>query len=600
MRYLFFVWALVYAFAGSVFAQNETATGRPQLPLRQDKSPPLERIQPRALEMPGAPQDLDKEEREKENFKLPLPERKEPKRGDVGKVINRMRAVRAVAAPVSLKVHPVLIADGIRQGKNYKPSTGVFPPDANGSAGDDYYVQWVNQAIAIFDKNTGQMATNPFGKKEPFNGNLIWTGFGGACEHDNDGDPIVLYDKNAKRWLMSQFAIRGDDQYKFAQCIAISDGPDPIKSSYFRYEYGFSQFNDYPKFGIWPDAYYATFNMFASAEGGFTGAKVCAFERAKMLAGDPNAKWDCLDPVDEQQEPVGGLLPADLDGSQLPPTKSPEYVLGFGSNELRLWQLKVDWTKEKPLSLANPGPALLPVDAFVPACSNDACIPQNGTSRTIEPLADRLMYRLAYRNFGDHESLVLLHTITAGDASGIRWYELRRDANRGSTALVPEFKVWQQQTFAPDKLFRWLGSIAMDRDGNILLIYNASSKNSHPSLHYTGRKSSDPAGVMAPPAVLAEGKRSVDADRWGDYASVSLDPKDDCTFWVTGQYLSPDNPPGEAIAVADNSRPEARGDTSTLPRPVRPIGGLIAEKVVSGYYWDTMIASLRFDTCLPH
>ena len=598
MQKIFFAFSLICTCSFTAFAEAQTASSQPQLPLKQDKSIPLEQIKPHEPLRPLAPPGGDKEEREKQNFKLPLPEQKQPKSGQAGRTIMRLRSVNRIIPP-PLKVKVLLAADGIRQGKNYKPAEGVFPPDANGSVGDDHYVQWVNQAIAVFDKKTGQMVKNPLGKNEPFSGNLIWTGFGGACEKDNDGDPIVLYDKNARRWLMSQFAIRDDGQHKFAQCIAISDGPDPIKSSYFRYEYGFEHLNDYPKFGIWGDAYYATFNMFSSMEGGFTGAKVCAFERAKMLVGDPSAKWDCIDPLDEEQKPVAGLLPADLDGSRLPAPGSPEYIVGFGSNELRLWKLNTDWSKPKPLSWASQAPTLLTVDNFSPACGDEDCILQKGTATTLGPLADRLMYRLAYRNFGDHESLVLTHTVTAGRTTGLRWYELRRNLVTQGSLPPAEFTVLQQQTFAEDHLFGWLGSVAMDRAGNIVLVYNASSDSSHPSLHFTGRTPTDPLGVMATQGVLVEGKRSVDADRWGDYASVSLDPKDDCTFWVTGQYLSGDNPPEDTIAVADNSnqRP-GRNGTSTRPEPVRPAMGLKAEKVVSGYSWDTTIASLKFDTCV--
>jgi hypothetical protein len=268
--------------------------------------------------------------------------------------------------------------------------------------------------------------------------------------------------------------------------------------------------------------------------------------------------------------------------------------MGFGSVELRLWRYTVDWSKPRPLISAKSNPTRLAVAEFEPACQNEECIPQKDTNQRLGTLSDRLMYRLAYRKFADHESIVLTHTVAASGGSGIRWYELRRDlALRGPEE---EYKVWQQQTFAPDNLYRWLGSIAMDKEGNILLVYNSSSATSHPSIRYTGRLASDPPNLMSNEGILVEGKRSVGADRWGDYASVSLDPVDDCTFWVTGQFLSGDNPPGNQLVAA---RREAQTGTTSpaRPRSDKPVVGLMAPNVVTGYHWDTAIASLRFPSC---
>jgi hypothetical protein len=363
----------------------------------------------------------------------------------------------------------------------------------------------------------------------------LWAGFGGACELANGGDPIVLYDKRADRWLVSQLGMPQGGPY--SECIAISTSPDAT-SSYYRYEFQFmtetgdsapSWFNDYPKFGVWPDAYYATFNMFKNPDGGsFIGARLCAFDRAEMLVGH-KASMQCA----QLPNTIGGVLPADADGSVHPPDQSPGYFLSFGDDLLRLWQMRVDWNSDTNSTLT--GPRLIDVDSFDYFCPGETskipkpCVVQPNTSQRLDSLSDRVMYRLAYRNFGDHESLVVNHTVKAGNHSGIRWYEIRNPKSETPS-------IYQSGTVNLDKSFRWMGSIAMDKAGNILLGYTVSDTKTFPSVKFVGRDSTDPLGAMSLEAEFQKGSGSQPIDRWGDYSSMSIDPVDDCTFWFTSQY----------------------------------------------------------------
>jgi hypothetical protein len=400
------------------------------------------------------------------------------------------------------------------------PNYGVnaAPPDTNGAAGATQYVQWVNEAFAVYDKATGNLVYGPA------NGNTLWAGFGGPCQTSNDGDPIVQYDKAANRWVMTQFAV---STTPYRQCVAVSTTSDAT-GSYARYEYTYGTgFNDYPKLGVWPDGYYITYNMFSNGQF-FSGSRVCAFDRTKMLAGQP-ATQQCV----QLSTAYGGLLPSDLDGSTAPPAGSPNYMVNFGTNSLNVWKFHVDWTT--PANSTLTGPTNLPVASFATACGGGACVPQPGTSQKLDSLADRLMYRLAYRNFGSYAAMVVNHSVSVGSrktsASGIRWYELRVTNNAVS--------VFQQGTFSPDTNHRWMGSMAMDKVGNIGLGYSKSSSSVFPSVFFTGRQPADAAGTMSTETSIFGGSGSQlrNLSRWGDYSSLSVDPVDDCTMWYTTEYL---------------------------------------------------------------
>jgi hypothetical protein len=419
--------------------------------------------------------------------------------------------VGATAAPVNSSNF-----DGI--GSGFSGPNGAFtvtsaPPDTNGAVGSTQYVQWVNTSFAVFNKTTGAPIYGPAA------GNTLWSGFGGKCQSNNDGDIIAQYDKLAHRWVMTQFAVSGGGGS--LQCVAISQ-TDDATGAWFRYAFAYNQFNDYPKLGVWPDAYYITYNMFQGNV--FQGPRACALDRAKMLAGLA-ATQVCFQFVNS----VDGLLPSDLDGTTPPPAGSPNYLLTPATNALRLYKFHVDFVT--PANSTMSSPTSMAVAAYSQACNGGACIPQLGTQQLLDSLGDRLMYRLAYRNFGTHESLVVNHSIATANAVGVRWYELR---NPGGTPAV-----YQQGTFAPDNEFRWMGSIAMDHVGNIALGYSISSSTRNPSIRYTVRAPGDPLGQMGTEAQIIGGTGSQlqNLDRWGDYSSMSVDPVDDCTFWYTTEYL---------------------------------------------------------------
>lgn len=392
------------------------------------------------------------------------------------------------------------------------------PPDTNGDVGPNHYVQIVNTDFAIYSKSGARL----YG---PVPINTLWSGFGGGCQTNNDGDPTVVYDRIANRWVISQFSV---STTPYLQCVAVSQTGDPT-GAWYRYSFSYPNFPDYPKIGVWPDAYYVTFNMFSNSGSTFAGAEVCAYDRSKMLVGQA-ATQQCFN----TSTTYGGLLPADMTGTSQPPTGSPNYVLGLGATNstLAFWKFHVDWTT--PSNSTFTGPTSLSVASYTEACaSTGTCIPQAGTTQRLDSLGDRLMYRLAYRNFGDHEALVVNHSVTAGTSVGVRWYEIR---SPGTTPTI-----FQQGTYAPDSNYRWMGSIAMDQAGNMAVGYSVSGSTLNPQIHYTGRLATSPAGVMDQgEGTIINGAGSQTGSslsRWGDYSSMTVDPSDDCTFWYTNEYI---------------------------------------------------------------
>ena len=412
---------------------------------------------------------------------------------------------------------------GVGQG-DYSFIDQYAPPDTNGAVGATQYVQWVNVSFAVFDKGTGALLYGPAA------GNTLWTGFGGGCETNNNGDPIVQYDKAANRWIMTQFSV---STTPYLQCVAVSTTPDAT-GTYNRYafSYGTTQFPDYPKLGVWPDGYYISYNIFNNGTT-FAGSKVCAFDRNAMLAGSA-ATQECF----QLSTSYGGLLPSDLDGLTSPPAGSPNFFLNFGSNSLNLWKFHADFAT--PANAALSGPANIPVAAFTTACNGGGtCVPQPGTQQKLDSLGDRLMYRLAYRHFADgHEALVVDHSVSVSGTTSVRWYELRNPT--GSTIAAGTPSVFQQGTLsAADGIHRWMGSAAMDQQGNMALGYSASNSSVYPSVRYTGRLTGDALGTMEAETIVKAGAGSQlpNLSRWGDYSAMTVDPVDDCTFWYTNEYL---------------------------------------------------------------
>jgi len=451
----------------------------------------------------------------------------------------------SVSTAVSTSTTAGLNFDGVGVGLgSFAPNSA--PADTNGAVGATQYVQWVNESFAVFDK-TGVLQYGPAA------GNTLWTGFGGSCEVTNDGDPIAQYDKAANRWVMAQLSYSLAPPYYL--CVAVSTTSDAT-GSYNRYAFSYSNLNDYPKLGIWPDGYYASYNMFKQVNFfsyKFVGAKVCAFDRSAMLNG-ASATQQCF----QLSSSFGGLLPSDLDGTTAPPAGSPNHFVNFGSNSLNLWQFHVNWST--PTNTTLTGPINIPVAAFSPACNGGTCIPQAGTSQQLDSLGDRLMYRLAYRNLGDHESLVVNHSVAAGSSVAVRWYEVRSPATP---------TLYQQGTYAPDSSFRWMGSMAMDHVGNIALGYSVSSSSMNPAIRYTGRVPSDPLGTLEGETSIIEGTGSQTAglSRWGDYSGMSIDPVDDCTFWYTTEYLKTDGTFNWSTRIASFKFPSCGSPTAPPAAP---------------------------------
>lgn len=426
-----------------------------------------------------------------------------------------------------ISVTPGLNFKGIDEASQQAQSLLLaVPPDTNGTVGATQFIQWVNYAFEVFDKTSGAMLYGPAA------GDAIWSGFGGPCETNNSGDPIAQYDKAAGRWVLTQPVFTKP----FVICVAVSTTSD-YTGQFYRYAFSMPAFPDYPKLGIWPDAYYMSIDLYTQGQGyggKFKGPYLCAFDRSAMLTNNP-ATAQCF----QLSSDFPHLLPSDVDGTNLPPPRSPNYFLNYGTNSLNLWTFHVDFANSINTNVS--GPTNIPVAAFSEACGGGICIPQPGTNQQLDSLGDRLMYRLAYRNFGDHESLVVNHSITAGSSVGIRWYELRDPGSCSPDQKSTHYCIYQQGTFAPDAKFRWMGSAAMDKVGDIAIGYSVSSSGLYPSIRFTGRLAGDTLGTLQGEQTIWPGEGSqLKLDNWGDYSSMSVDPVDDCTFWYTTEYL-PEN-----------------------------------------------------------
>lgn len=397
---------------------------------------------------------------------------------------------------------------------------GFVPPDTNASVGDTQVVETVNVAFAVYNKSTGALVM------PPKNIQTLYTPVGGVCATGNLSDPIVNYDKAANRWLITMIAFNNNFTQD-AACIAVSNSSDATGTYHvYSFSYG-TVLPDYPKVAVWPDAYYLTTDSFPGGRS-FSGAETCALDRTNMLAGNP-ATEVCF-----QRTVVDfALLPADLDGSTPPPTGTPNYQMDLGATPttLNFYKFHVDFVNTANSTYT--GPTKITVSSYTDACFGGACIPQPSPGEMLDSLGDRLMFRLPYRNFGDHEALVASHSIrpSSGTAvSAVRWYEIR---NPGTTPTV------FQQGSAQDKaISAWMGSVAMDKVGDIALGASASSSTLKPTVVYSGRVPGDPLGTMESPKIVITGTgvQTNSQNRWGDYSSVAIDPTDDCTFWYAQEY----------------------------------------------------------------
>lgn len=461
---------------------------------------------------------------------LTFPDSKAPEGGPQGE--GRLAGPTGTLAPA-----PSVSFNSLNSDTNQAILGGrVAPPDTEGAVGPNHYIQWINLVWAVYDKS-GAMLGGPWA------GNSLWQALpaGSACRTENDGDPIVLYDHGADRWLMSQFALPSQNY----TCLAVSQTGDPLGAWYvWQYLYSPTLMNDYPKFGVWPDGYYMTVNEFGSGD-----PATVVFDRTAMLAGaaSPAAvrfQIASVQPAFPQ--------PTHWDGGPPPPAGSPNYNVAFyddaWGNPIDLLQICtfiVDWGTPAnsaftcPTLLTDPGiidltAAGLSFDSEICASYTRNCIPQQGTTQKLDALSDRLMFPLNYRNLMStlgYEVMVVSHSVdVGGDHAGVRWYELR---NTGSGWFVHD-----GGTFAPDAHHRWMGSAAVDQNGNIGLVYSISSSTMYPSVGYTGRLAGDPPGTMQTEGVaVAGGGYQSGTNRWGDYATIHTDP-DGCTLWGTAEYVA--------------------------------------------------------------
>lgn len=488
-------------------------------------------------------------------IRIPLNLAERAKPADVGGDPVRQSSVGIAATP-----SPSLSFEGLSDDDNAAVlGFRVVPPDTEGDVGANHYLQWINLILAVYDKATGEKIFGPVA------GNSIWQGFGGICETNNDGDPIALYDHLVDRWVISQFAI-GDDGH---QCIAVSTSDDPT-GSYHRYDFVVTPggLNDYPKLGVWIDAYYMTVNEFLRVGGGFSfnGAIAVAFERDKMLQGLP-AQMVKFGPLPCDTECFFSLQPSHLEGPA-PAAGTPNtFIMSFddetwgtGTNPdgYRLWEFQVDWASPSNSTFTSLGQVDAPeFDSNL--CQFNPCVTQPRPGELLDSLSQFTMYRAQFRQFDTHASLLINHTVDADgrDLAGIRWAELRRDASG--------WFLHQTGTFAPgDGDHRWMGSLAMDQAGNIALGFSVSSRNTFPSVRYVTRLASDPLGELTggeKELVAGSGVQQNSFNRWGDYSTMSVDPVDGCTFWYTQEYYANNGSFDFKTRIGSFVLPECTGDT---------------------------------------
>lgn len=412
---------------------------------------------------------------------------------------------------------------------------GVLPPDTEGAVGPNHYVQVVNLSFAIYSK-TGSLIAGPF------NTNTLWAGFGGPCQTFNNGDAIFMYDQPADRFMFAQFAVSGGN----IVCFAVSQTPDPT-GSYFLYSVTTPRFPDYFKLGVWPATNKSAY--FMGTNSGFQGAyDVFALDRDNMLAGNPAR------PMQVFQSFPNLVMPADVDGAATPAANEPGLLYSFRAggepyfnnpptDSLDLYEFDVDWTTpaNSTFTLAQaitPAGGLADFNWTVCGFFAQNCIPQPGTAQGLDSASWWPMQRLVYRRFPAHETLLGTWTVDVNPAApnraAPRWFELRRPLADGAG-----WSIFQQGTWSPDAIHRWMPSIAMDADGNIAIGYSRGDGANFASIYYSGRLATDPLGTLRDEALMEAGTGSQThaAARWGDYSSMELDPADDCTFWYTTEYL---------------------------------------------------------------
>ena len=493
-----------------------------------------------------------------------------PKTGDPHQAVNSVVARSSNVTPSvggstlspSTLPTPSVNFEGISVYDTVPLGQGFLPPDTTGEAGPNHYVQAVNVAFRVWDKQ-GVPLTPPISLGE------LFSTLPGSCSASLGGSPNVIYDQLADRWLITQ---RCTSNLPGRDLIAVSKTGDPT-GAYYLFEFQTPNFQhiDSPKLGVWPDGYYMSIHQFEKTGNFFRGAGFFAFDRAKMLAGDPTAGFIYFNSCpDFLNCTVVGAYPSDLDGLIPPPTGSPNVFALFTADEyndpegdgLRLFDFHADFAVPENSTFTERIGSPLTVAPFNPIIPPIAQ-PNLDYFTNLDPQSGRLMYRLAYRNFGSGlETLVTTHTVDTGVDyhAGVRYYQLNRTDPSGP------FTVGEQQTFAPDQTNRWMASGAMNFMGDTAVGYSVSSETVFPSIRYAARLATDPAGTG-----LAQGEQTIvdgggsqysSTRRWGDYSDMTVDPADDCSFWYTQEYYASNNTNGWQTRIAKF----APRDCTTSPR----------------------------------
>ena len=435
-----------------------------------------------------------------------------------------------------------------------------LPPDTNGDVGTNHYIQSVNSSIQIFDK-TGATLAGP----TTYNSFFSAMGSSTPCgNNQNDGDGVVFFDHLADRWVVSDFAFPSFPGTSFWQCIGVSKGGNPVTSGWWLYALqvdpsNSSYLGDYPKFGLWHDAYYLSVNLFSNNTT-FNGVRVYALDRNSMLngTGAPATQALAFTILPATLGNAYSLLPATFRFGA-PPPNTPEYFLAVNSsasggdveNQVFAWRFHPDFVTPANSTFGvgvNHAPnGTITVNSFVEAFQGSGgsytsnLVPQTGTTALLDTLGDKLMYPLYYQNLNGVESLYATQTVNNNQngtgPTAIRWYQF--DVTGGT---IPSGAA-QQQTFdnGADGLWRWMPSLAVDVNGNLSIGYSVSSGGMNPDIRYAGRLASDTANSLAQgEAVLISGggHQTNSSGRWGDYSATFVDPIDGCTFWHTNEYYS--------------------------------------------------------------
>ncbi len=468
-----------------------------------------------------------------------------------GKLLNNSTKDNTSGVAIRSSVSPVLNAPSVNvstEGYGNDDNANLFgfritPPDTNGDVGLTHYVQYVNLGWAVFDKSSGQQVAGPFA------GNTFWQGFGGACQTENAGDPIVVYDHLAGRWLFSQFTGTGISDGH--QCVALSDGENPL-GPYTLYDFVVSPngFNDYPKITVWPDGYYMTTHEFAGPQLSFAGVNLTVFDRQSMLAGNANAGFIQFTGTTSGEQLEFGVQVGHLEGPDLPPAGSCNYLVHAtdvqsfgltGQDRYRFWKACVDFGNPNSSTLDQLSGINVPAfDQNFCGFSRD-CIDQNSGNNTLDALAGFTMYRFSNRYFpadGVLKSVVTTNVDIGGDQAGVQWAGFDINPTNDAHSIGDGGALLGTIDFN-DNLNRWMGSGSLDQDGNIGIGYTVAGPGVFPSIAITVHE----RGVDGPGQVQSESfcvtgtGATTGANRWADYASTSVDPVDGCTFWHTNEYV---------------------------------------------------------------